>query len=188
MRKARKIEEILTALVEGASATFEILDEILPNYHKSYKAARRVLYGGTGRNKESGKSKAEKQKYYSLLNQLKRQRLIECKKAHNGTFWKITTTGLKKLKFIRENKTEYICISDDKLKIVMYDIPEKEKKKRFWLREVLKNLDFKMLQKSVWIGKNKIPETLFYHMSEKAILNYIHVLEISKKGTIKELT
>ncbi len=187
MRRARKIEKILTTLGQRALATFEILDEVLPNYHRSYKAAKRRLYAGTVRARKDLKESIEKQRFYSLLNQLKRQELVECKKVDNGTLWKITVAGLTKLKLIQENKMDYARISDDKLKIIIYDIPEKEKRKRFWLRETLKILDFRTLQKSVWVGKNKIPEKFLYDLRKKGILHCVHVLEINKKGTVKEL-
>lgn len=188
MRRARKTEEILLALGRGTLATLEILDEILPNFHRSYRAAKRGLYAGTIRAKKNWKENVEKQQFYSLLNQLKRQGLVECKKVDSGTLWKITTAGLKKLKLIRESEMDYVSASDDKLKIVIYDIPEKERRKRLWLCEALKILGFKMLQKSVCIGRNKIPEEFLHDMRKKKILSYVHILEVNKGGTVKELT
>jgi len=187
MRKAKKTEGILNVLAKGALATLEILDEILPNYYRSYKAAKRGLYVGTIKAKKDWKERVAKQRFYSLLNQLKQQGFIERKKVDKSAFWKITEIGLKKLKLIQEDKLDYASVSDDKLKIIIYDIPEKEKRRRFWLREALKILGFKRLQKSVWIGKNKIPEKFLYDLRKKGILYCIHILEINKKGTMKEL-
>lgn len=36
--------------------------------------------------------------------------------------------------------------------LVIYDIPEGKKKERDWFRRQLKNFDFIMIQRSVWIG------------------------------------
>jgi len=187
MRRAKKTEDILSALAKGALATLEILDEVVPNYHRSYKAAKRGLYIGTIRAKKDWKERMAKQQFYSLLNQLKRQGFVGRERVDNNIFWKITEIGLKKLKLIRENKLDYASTSDDKFKIIIYDIPEKEKKRRFWLREALKILGFKRLQKSVWIGKNKIPKKFLHDLRKKGILHCIHILEINKKGTVKEL-
>lgn len=188
MRKAHKTVEILTALAGGTLATLEILDELLPNYQKSYKNAHNRLYGsGFVGKKQPNIASVESQKFYSLLNQLKRQGLIEKKMLNNNVHWKITGIGIKKLKLIQESIIAYPCEKDGKLKIVVYDIPEKERMKRLWLHEALKVLDFKMLQKSVYIGKNKIPETFLLDLQKKNIIPYVHVLEVSKSGTVKEL-
>ena len=45
-----------------------------------------------------------------------------------------------------------------------------------------------MLQKSVWIGKNKIPEEFLKALAELDLMNFIHILKISKTGTIAETT
>lgn len=78
-------------------------------------------------------------------------------------------------------------VSDKKLKIFAYDIPEREKQKRAWLREVLRLLGFRMLQKSLWIGKSKIPEGFLQDLRKKEIMDHVHIFEISKTGTLKEL-
>ncbi len=36
--------------------------------------------------------------------------------------------------------------------LLIYDVPEEKKKERDWFRRQLINLDFKMIQRSVWIG------------------------------------
>ena len=69
----------------------------------------------------------------------------------------------------------------------MFDIPEKEKWKRVWLREVLGLCGFKMLQRSVWAGKNKIPEEFLADLRNFNMLEYVHIFEVSKKGTLKEI-
>ena len=42
--------------------------------------------------------------------------------------------------------------------IFSFDIPEKERVKRAWVRGVLKNLGFTMIQQSVWLGKGPLPK------------------------------
>lgn len=41
--------------------------------------------------------------------------------------------------------------------LLMYDIPHARKKERDWFRRQLKNFDFIMIQKSVWIGPSPLP-------------------------------
>src|SRR3990167_8890730 len=41
--------------------------------------------------------------------------------------------------------------------LIIYDIPEGKKKERDWFRRQLINLQFKMIQKSVWVGPSPLP-------------------------------
>jgi len=42
--------------------------------------------------------------------------------------------------------------------MVLFDIPERKRKIRNWLRLQLKLWDFEMLQQSVWLGKGPLPK------------------------------
>lgn len=48
-------------------------------------------------------------------------------------------------------------IRAEKKIIVIFDIPEPKKKIREWLRGQLKWWDFKMIQKSAWVGNGPLP-------------------------------
>lgn len=41
--------------------------------------------------------------------------------------------------------------------LLIYDIPEGRKKERDWFRRQLKNFDFVMIQRSVWVGPSPLP-------------------------------
>lgn len=41
--------------------------------------------------------------------------------------------------------------------LLMYDVPHVRKKERDWFRRQLKNFDFIMIQKSVWVGPSPLP-------------------------------
>ena len=68
--------------------------------------------------------------------------------------------------------------------IVIFDIPERERRKRNQLRRELVYLGFKKLQQSVWIGQTQIPEEFIKELKEKDILPYIHIFSVEKKGTV----
>lgn len=182
---------VLTAVGKGALSTLELLDEYFINYQTSYKRAHQRLYGGGWRRSltrprlqyDSG----ERQAFYALLTRLKDQGLVEKSAGQKGTLWKITTVGFSRLALLKEKKTFYDTENDGRLKIIAYDIPEKEKFKRDWLREALRMVGFRMLQKSLWVGKTKIPEEFLDDLRKKTILQYIHILEVSKTGTLREI-
>jgi DNA-binding PadR family transcriptional regulator len=171
-------------------AQWMMTNVIFTDYHTSYKNIRKFLRnGGRPENLNSQKNKENLQRFYSLLNYLEKQELIEKKKdGFKKTFWRITKKGVKNLKIKKgrknisplkmENKKE------DFLKVIIFDIPEIKKRERGWLRRTLINFEFNMLQKSVWTGKNKLPKEFFDHVKNLDLIPYIHIFEINKKGSI----
>lgn len=68
-------------------------------------------------------------------------------------------------KYIREkiNKKNKI--------ILIFDIPENKRKVRWWIRNQIKFWDFKMIQKSVWVGYGPLPSEF---------MNRLKLLEVDK--------
>lgn len=160
---------------------------LMGGYQESYRRANKRLYGNASIPAMPKSIFSNKQQFYALLSKLKKQGLVESKKSDRGIFWKVTKIGFGRLANWRENRTDYEVSSDNKLKIIAFDIPEKERRKRAWLREVLRLLGFRMLQKSLWVGKSKIPEDFLSALKRKNLIEYIHILELGKTGTLLEL-
>lgn len=190
MPRGIKIEKLLETLKDGVMLTGELLDVFLTTYPDSYRKLRTISESApVRRNRVKSAQKSQNQRFYALLNQLKRNGLVQKNKRESGAIWKITKRGLAKLRLLRENREDigtYMKKKDKKFKIVIFDIPEEERHKRSWLRSVLVSLDFNLLQKSVWIGKNKIPERLLHDLRRKSMLEYVHIFEVSKKGTVEK--
>ncbi len=133
----------------------------------------------------------KKQCFYSLLYQLKKQGFIEKKQKMGKTYWAITNLGKRRLDNPKKSfsfplKIIYKKEKDDGFNIVVFDIPENKRAKRDWLRKNLLALDFSILQKSVWIGKNKLPEEFLKDLNDLGIMDFIHIFKVSKTGTLKE--
>lgn len=196
MARGEIIPKILEILQAGAEATANLLNIFTSGYGESYRKMRRsIKYGPPQFKTDWAFEYRQRQQFYSLLNQLKNQGFIE-KKENNKrkSVWKITKRGLEKLKLIKEKKNSkkfvinYKKERDNKLKVVAFDVPEKERYKRAWLRAVLISLGFMLLQESVWIGKNKIPEEFIQDIRRQRMLSYVHIFEISKKGTVGQIS
>jgi DNA-binding transcriptional regulator PaaX len=131
----------------------------------------------------------ERQKISKLIYKLKNDGLIV--KNRDKKIWGITNEGKNKIKKLTQEvlgiqlKSGYKVEQSDELKIVIFDIPESMKEKRRWLRDVLRNLKFTMLQKSVWIGKTILPENFIKDSREQNILKYIEIIVVTKYGTLK---
>ena len=134
--------------------------------------------------------KAMRQRLYDTLMRLKRDGLIE---KSNNNFWRITKRGRMKRKEMSSEKNYLPSVhahqSEKSLtwSIIIFDIPEKQRLKRNWLRKVLRHLTFRMLQESVWIGKVNIPRTLIEDLHKLHLLEYVEILAITKQGSLRQL-
>ncbi|MBI2627313.1 CRISPR-associated endonuclease Cas2 [Candidatus Nomurabacteria bacterium] len=70
----------------------------------------------------------------------------------------------KRKKNVTVSKREYLCSFSSNFKkdtpknlLLIYDIPEARKKERDWFRRQLKNFNFMMIQRSVWVGPSPLP-------------------------------
>ena len=61
--------------------------------------------------------------------------------------------------------------------VIVFDIPEKHKHKRNWLRLELANLGFGLLQKSVWFGPAPLPKTFIRALDELKLLRHLKFFE-----------
>ncbi|OGE84175.1 MAG: hypothetical protein A3B23_04020 [Candidatus Colwellbacteria bacterium RIFCSPLOWO2_01_FULL_48_10] len=136
---------------------------------------------------DPGAVKRKKRSFKVLLSNLKRDRLIENKAGR----LKITILGRKKLSGLKEglpNTVYEFDKGDNKnMKIFMFDILEKERGKRDWLRRKLIELEFKPVQKSVFVGKQSLPQAFVEDMRKLKLLDYVDILEITKSGSLREL-
>ncbi len=90
--------------------------------------------------------------YYQNLYRLKKRGLIENK---NDSF-KLSEKGLSYYK--NSHKLIRIKLNKKNRIILIFDIPENQKKTREWLRRQIKSWDFTMIQKSVWSGFGPLPK------------------------------
>ena len=97
--------------------------------------------------------------YNKLIYKLKQDGLIEENKENGKKLFSLTSKGGRVLSLLRGKKREdlpqtpYPRESGEKLIIVAFDIPEKQAKRRWWLRSVLKDMGFQMLQKSLMMPR-----------------------------------
>lgn len=71
---------------------------------------------------------------------------------------------------------------DGKFRVVIWDIPEKNRRVRNLFRRKLKEWDFIILQKSVWVGKRNVTEKLKNLIAELDLGDLILVIESDDKS------
>ncbi len=134
------------------------------------------------------------QRYYSLLHQLEKQGFIERKKRTNGIFIRMTAVGKGKLNALKKRRKEmfpkrYYETEENnrRFTIIAFDVPEKSKRKRNWLRSALDHLGMSMIQKSVWAGKIKLPKEFLKDLREYEIIEYVEIFEVTKSGSLRQV-
>ena len=72
--------------------------------------------------------------------------------------------------------------------ILMYDVIEEKKKERDWFRRQLKNFDYMMIQKSVWVGPSPLPKEFLDYVKEIGLKDHLKIFKLAKAYTGKEST
>ncbi|MDP3725312.1 MAG: hypothetical protein Q8R20_02470, partial [Nanoarchaeota archaeon] len=137
-----KAHRMLKAVQSGLSTTDKILDECLGNYGRVRTRARK------NEAKNHSSPPVERERFYKMLSYLKQEGLLEKRKDKKE--WELTKKGLKKLNNLEEGRKftldsgAYVPVEDTTFRIVIFDIPEKEREKRKWIRAGLVALGFEM--------------------------------------------
>ena len=132
-------------------------------------------------------SKERSKKLMNFIYQMKYDGLIREIK-EKGKF-KLSKKGKDKIKELKNKLPDrhYPKKNQKNMVIVSFDVPERLRRKRNWLREVIKNLGFGMIHQSVWVGKIKIPEQLIFDLENMRILEYVEIFEVTKLGSLKKI-
>lgn len=105
------------------------------------------------RNRKYLKKELKKRKIKRAFERLRKNRLIILQEKDGKFIVELTEKGKRKVKEIQfENmKIENPTVWDEKWRIVIFDIPNKNSRARDALRGKIKELNFYPLQKSVWV-------------------------------------
>ena len=103
--------------------------------------------------------------------------------------WTITREGVEFLELKNAGvkrffpKTTSQRATREKNTIIIFDIPEKIKNYRDWLRSELVGFEFEQIQKSVWLGP-KLPKEFIEYLDEIDLLKYVRFFHVNKSDII----
>jgi len=187
--KTLTILELIKNGIEGISLLTEAF--LSAGYGASFYDIDRAFDKALSRRAGAETTKEDKQRFYNLIYKLKEDGLIT-----KEGFKKISLTNkgkdlLKKLLFRSKRSLpspkRYKKENINKIIVVTFDVPEKERRKRKWLTSVLTNLNFNLIQKSVWIGKTRLPEEFLSDLRNLKMLGYVEIFEITRSGSLKQI-
>ncbi len=159
---------------------------ILTDYSGGYRLMRKRMAGYTGPvGKRMPPREVGDDTLRVTLSRLKKQGLVK----NNGGIWAITAKGrdflMTKLtkkppRFVYQNRKS----SAKKNTIIIFDIPESDRRKRDWLRGELTALKFIKLQKSVWFGSSPLPNDFIAALNEFNLLRYVKFFKATEEEII----
>lgn len=159
---------------------------ILTSYSGGYRLMRHKLSGleSPSPYRKIDYRKIKEQTLRTTLSRLKKRGLVN----NRSGVWLITRKGKEyledKLKLriphFRYLKSDY----NKKEMVVVFDIPEKKKHYRNWLRSELRALGFVPIQKSVWLGPAPLPKEFIEYLSEMNILKYLKFFKATPSDVV----
>ena len=100
-------------------------------------------------------------------------------------FWKIKTIPSVFLKREDVFQNPYRKVKEKPLKdnkvLVIFDIPETKRKVRTWIRNQIKEWDFEMVQKSVWIGYGPLPKEFTERLKSLKVNDGVKMYNLKRK-------
>lgn len=168
----------LTAMIieKIAEAGEVFLDALLPPNYPEARLWRNIL--GL-----DSKYEFKREIFAAIISRLKAQGLVEGRKRGRKTSWRLTARGHSHFEEVSNEYAE-LPRSDGKKRLVVFDIPEIERRKRRWLRGELTSFGYTQLQKSVWIGETPLPEDFFDDLDTHQLRGKVHILRIEEEGSL----
>ena len=121
--------------------------------------------------------------FHNALYRLKQQELLESRRNESGSGLYLTEEGTRLIRRFRPER-------DGIWKLVIFDIPEKQKYVRVVLRSKLKALHFKKWQNSIWISPYKLDEEIeaeLNELSKRFFVRLIKTNDINKTDDLEKL-
>lgn len=146
---------------------------ILSNYPGGYRLMQHIIRGDFPHSIHALKTpRTSVPTFRTTLARLKARGLV----TSHGGIWKITGAGRRFLSSpfrYRAHRSDERGKGKKKDLVVAFDIPERFRAKRDWIRIELSYLGFVKLQQSVWLGPSPLPEDFVRSLQELDVLAFM---------------
>lgn len=189
MQKGEKMRAALELIDEGIGRISDLMTVLTSKEtaygHSMIKGLRMMdkLDRERERNRLMG---LERARLRALIAKLKKEKLVTASPAG----WRITSAGKEKMQKLADRLMRKKSYPEEKvaaLTIVMFDIPEKYKGYRDWIRAAIRGCGFDQLQKSVFAGNVRLPEEFITDLERLSLLHYVQIFSVSEKGTLEKI-
>jgi Phenylacetic acid-responsive transcriptional repressor len=153
---------------------------VVSNYPGGYRLIYDIVYSSKPK---AGRSRL-KNTTNKTLSRLKERGLV----TNRAGKWRITPEGKEFLESKKKNEIRKFDFSDlnknrEKKLIITFDIPEKKRRYRDWLRVELVALGFELVHKSVWFGP-ALPKEFVEYLEEIDLVQYIRFFKATAKDIV----
>ena len=198
MRRGELTLKFLELIEEfSGSAADHLVGFLAAGYGASFKKLEYEA-GEHRRSRERSKARREaervlRQRYYLMRTYLKAQGVITIAGKGDNKIITKTQRGEFKLRQLKKEARDRLSIPTYKLEVgakvivIVFDIPERDRLKRAWLRSVLKNLGCRMIQQSVWLGKGNLPGAFLDDLDTMRLAEFVEIFEVTKPGTLERV-
>ncbi len=143
---------------------------------------------------QTGRRRQEQLRAYNFLSYLRRDGLIEEERGAGRKLIRLTRRGRARMKDLIERSLHALPSPryepeqpSGAATIIVFDIPERERHKRVWLRSALGHLRFRMIQKSVWFGSAKLPREFLRDLAMLHMTDYVEIFQTTRAGTLRHI-
>mgnify|MGYP001602550171 CR=1 FL=1 len=123
-----------------------------------------------------------RESFSSLLTRMQREGLVSRSGSKQRSFWRLTVSGERHL---REQERHSLPGVDGVCRVVVFDVPEKERAKRNALRLELIAAGFRQLQRSVWYGERPLPGDFIELIDAMNLRRHVHIFSVRDRGTLE---
>lgn len=192
---AKLVELVLTALQFQAEGLLEIGDILFAMPARIQKGTDRIpTYKRHWFSTNWAAAYRDRKQFYDRLHYLKKQGLVMKRGVASASRWVLTKQGRERLRAYRRVRADPYSSAHIRfekpdgggLTIVSFDVPEKERRKRDWIRRCLVEMDFEPLQKSVWVAQGCVHEDFMHALRERKLLDAVQIFGVMRQGTTKK--
>jgi len=160
--------------IEGARKTYDLVAPKRSLYQYVYRDTIRLR-------KEYERRKARRS-FSQFIGYLQKQGYIKTKSLEGIKGVLLTPKGAEKILYVKRKLAAKEKRKDGKWIMIIFDIPEKQRKARDFLRDALSDMGYEKLQQSVWVCPYDV-----YKETEEAVRSY-QIVPCVKLFLIEEIT
>lgn len=152
------------------SITERVLEFFRSGSPLTFSETKRQMYGLSVNKKE-----LSSKQLYDTVEKICKQGWLKKKASQDKIFFELTSKGrIKQMVFkLRTAKRQ----RGKQSTIIMFDIPEEKRIYRNFLRRILKQMKFVMIQKSVFIAPYILPKEFYDLLEEMDLARFVKVIE-----------
>lgn len=121
------------------------------------------------------------------LSRLQAQGLVSRHGPKRYARWLLTAKGRARLAAAKQRAAPSPATQKDGVpRLVIFDVPERERAKREFIRRTLTAAGFRQLQKSVWWGREALPPNFIGLVERLRLGEHVHIFSVRETGTLPD--